>query len=128
MKYFRFLIRTAGWIAFGWILSSCSQNSHHEPEKKESEKLTISAESLAAAHIVVEPAAGGKIVRTLSLLGEIKPNGHNSVKVTAGVGGVVRELYAKAGDAVKAGDPLALLESREAAEAAAAEAAKGKKK
>jgi hypothetical protein len=95
MKNCRYWLQIVLWTILALSLANCGKDAKSLPEQKESEKLTISAESLSAAHIVVEPAAGGEIVRTLSLQGEIKPNEHNSVKVTAGVGGVVRDFTLK---------------------------------
>lgn len=100
----------------GFVFVHCENHEQSSPEQKASDKISISSESLEAAQIVVQPASGGEIVRTLALLGEIKPNSHNSAKITAGVGGVVRKFYAKDGDEVQVGAPLALLESRESAD------------
>lgn len=116
MKLRQFGLPIVWLLIFSFVFVQCENNEQSSPEQKASDKITISAESLEAAQIVVEPASGGEIVRTLALLGEIKPNKHNSVKITAGVGGVVREFYAKDGDEVQSGNPLALLESREAAD------------
>ncbi len=100
------------------LMPSCGKKADPAPQEKAENKLLVPAESLKAAQIEVQPAEGGEIVRTVSILGDVKPNGHNVVKVTAGVGGIVRELNVKPGDEVKPGTPLALLESREAAEVA----------
>lgn len=117
MKHFSaFLAIPLFLLAAG--MPACQKKTRPAAQESAENTIRVPAESLKAAQIEIEPAQEGEIVRTVSILGDIKPNAHNSVKVTTGVGGVVRELYVKPGDRVKKGDPLALLESREAADVA----------
>jgi len=88
------------------------------PDESKSMVLHVDAEKLKRTGVEVNPAGGGELVRSRPLLGNLVPNEHNIAKVAAGVGGIVRELPVKVGDLVKAGDPLAVVESREAADVA----------
>lgn len=70
--------------------------------------------------IRTEKAAPGKLDMAVELPGEVKVNRDRTARIVARVPGVVREAPANLGDIVKAGDVLAVLESRDLAEAKAA--------
>ncbi len=70
--------------------------------------------------IRTEKAAPGKLDMAVELPGEVKVNRDRTARIVARVPGVVREAPANLGDIVKAGDVLAVLESRGLAEAKAA--------
>ncbi len=106
-------------LAF-WALPAACGKDGADPgaAKGRSSELAIDAERLRRTGVEVTPAAGGELARTLPLLGNLVPNEHNTVKVAAGIGGIVRELPVKVGDVVKEGDTLAVIESKEAADVA----------
>lgn len=113
MIQFSFLFLLAGMIA------SCKESTPDPGATGgRSAELAIDAERLRRSGVEVSPAAGGELARALPLLGNLVPNEHNTVKVAAGIGGIVRELPVKVGDVVREGDPLAVIESKEAADVA----------
>ena len=71
----------------------------------------LSAEQMAAAGIRIAEAAPGAIDSGIELLGEVHPNGDRLAHITPRFPGIVREVRKNAGDAVRAGDVLAVIES-----------------
>ena len=69
--------------------------------------------------IRVATARSGSISVTTELPGEVRVNGDRMAHVAPRVGGVVLEVHASLGDSVRAGQLLAVLESRELADAKA---------
>ena len=98
--------------------AACDGGSPSRTDPSKGTELAIDAERLSRSGVEIVAATGGELVRTLPLLGNIVPNEHNTVKVVAGIGGIVREIPVKVGDVVKEGDPLAVIESKEAADVA----------
>ncbi len=82
--------------------------------------LTLSDRNLADAGIKIAVAGPGHIDLRSRLLGEVRLNGDRLAHVVPPVSGVVREVNVRVGDEVKAGQILAVLASRELAEARAA--------
>lgn len=70
--------------------------------------------------IQVSSATGGELEQTLTLPGQIVPNGDKLAHIVPRVAGIVSRVDKYQGDAVQAGELLAILESRELAEANAA--------
>jgi len=71
------------------------------------------------AGIRVAAAGPGEITRRVQLPGAVVPNADRLVRVPARVSGIVTELRHRLGDQVAEGDVLAIIESREIAEAKA---------
>lgn len=71
----------------------------------------VSAEQRAALEIEVATAAPGRIDAPVELLGEVEPNGDHLAHIVPRFAGIVREVRKVAGDSVRAGDVLALIES-----------------
>ncbi|TDH59708.1 efflux RND transporter periplasmic adaptor subunit [Dankookia rubra] len=69
--------------------------------------------------IRVQPVAGGTIVRNVHVPGTVVASGDRLVRVPARVSGIVAELHRRPGDQVAVGDLLAVIESREIADAKA---------
>ena len=69
--------------------------------------------------IRIETAGSGSIGLTVELPGEVQVNGDRMAHVAPRVGGVVDEVFASLGDSVRRGQLLAVLESRELADAKA---------
>lgn len=70
--------------------------------------------------IRVETASAGPVAVIIQLPGEVQVNGDRMAHVAPRVGGVVNEVHVSLGDAVRAGQLLAVLESRDLADAKAA--------
>lgn len=86
---------------------------HHEGE------IDISPALRREFGIEVSQAAGGRILRQLTLSGEVVLNADRVAHIVPRVSGQVREVHAHLGDKVRAGDVLAVIDSRELAEAKA---------
>lgn len=76
-------------------------------------RVTIPAATAADAGIATEVAGSAAIADVLQLGGRLFPNSERVREVTARFPGPVRSVYRSAGDIVKAGDRLALVESNE---------------
>ncbi|WP_437783886.1 efflux RND transporter periplasmic adaptor subunit [Sorangium sp. So ce1097] len=79
-------------------------------------KLRLSPAMIENAGIELLTAGPGKVAVTLRLPGEIALNAEGVAHVTPRVPGAAREVKKQLGDAVKKGDVLAVLDSRELAE------------
>lgn len=90
----------------------------HGNEKGEHEEgqVKLSPEARLNAKLEVRTAGPAKIAVTLSLPGELTLNADAVAHVTPRVAGTVREVKKNLGDAVKKGDVLAILDSRDLAE------------
>ena len=87
----------------------------HEGEHEDG-KVHLSAAQRQNAELELLTAGPGKVSVTVELPGEIALNADAVAHVTPRVGGTVREVKKQIGDAVKKGDVLAILDSRELAE------------
>ena len=70
--------------------------------------------------ISVAVAGPGKIANKISLPGEVNINADRLAHIVPQVSGIVRKIYKNLGDRVKAGELMAVLESRELADAKSA--------
>jgi membrane fusion protein, heavy metal efflux system len=74
---------------------------------------TIGAESAKAAGVVTEPAAPATLAETVAVYGQVKLNGNKIARATPRFAGVVHEARKSLGDAVKAGEVVAVIESNQ---------------
>ncbi len=87
----------------------------HEEDEEDGEEIVIHLD--AEAHSLELSTAGPGLIRlTTELPGEVQINGDRMAHVTPRVSGVVTEVRKSLGDSVKAGEILAVLESRELAD------------
>ncbi|MFA5180463.1 MAG: efflux RND transporter periplasmic adaptor subunit [Syntrophales bacterium] len=100
------------------------EKGNHGEEKKEehaNEKLVkLHNEDRKEFGIEVKEAGPGKLNLLVELPGEIKPNENRLARIVPRASGVVRSVLKNAGDEVRAGDLLAVLDSRELADTKAA--------
>lgn len=98
------------------------EHDSHEPEPMHSDEdhVLLSEDQIRALGVVVAEAGPGKLETTLTLPGEIILNDDAHALVTPYVSGYVREIRKRQGDAVRKGEVMAVLESRELADAGAA--------
>ena len=75
------------------------------------EFVRLSPEQLAAAGIEIAAAGPGAVDIGTELVGEVHPNGDRLAHITPRFPGIVREVLKNAGDPVRAGDILAVIES-----------------
>ena len=71
----------------------------------------LSPEQLAAAGIEIAAAGPGAVDIGTELVGEVHPNGDRLAHITPRFPGIVRDVLKNAGDPVRAGDVLAVIES-----------------
>lgn len=134
----RRILATLGALALLTTLAACSQGDadadsadakaeahgdDHEDESGNAEEgegehgetapeaVLLSPEQRAAAGIEVAAAGPGAIDSGTELLGEVHPNGDRLAHIVPRFPGIVREVRRNAGEHVKAGDVLAVIES-----------------
>lgn len=94
-------------------------HAHGEGEGGHAEegKIAMTAEQVEAAGIRVAPVGPGVLVNRVAVPGVLAASQDRLARVTARVGGTVAEVRKGLGERVAAGDVLALIESREVADA-----------
>lgn len=94
---------------------------HGEDEhENEAGLLVLSENAIRESGIEVAAAGGGELEQALRLPGEIVLNADKVAHIVPRVAGIVRRVDKNLGDEVQAGEVMAILESRELAEAKAA--------
>ena len=91
-------------------------HEHSEAEGEEGH-LKMTAEQIANQDIEVAKAGGGTLSRHILVPGTITPDADRIARVPARVVGTVAEMRKRLGDAVKKGEVVAVLDSREVADA-----------
>jgi cobalt-zinc-cadmium efflux system membrane fusion protein len=81
------------------------------------QKVKLTDEQIAAAHIDLVAVQGGTLARRLTVPGTILPHADRIAHVSVKLSGTVAELRKKLGDPVAKDEVLAILESREVADA-----------
>ncbi|WP_315986559.1 efflux RND transporter periplasmic adaptor subunit [Microvirga sp. Mcv34] len=101
--------------------STADEHGHAEGgeggEESKDGLLKLSPDQIAATGIQTAKAEGGTLARRLTAPGSIIPDADRIARVAAKVIGTVAELSKRLGDPVKKGEELAIIESREVAEA-----------
>lgn len=95
------------------------QGEHNGHDEHEEDALKFSSSELQEFNIKLAQAHAGVINKTLDLTGEVIVAPERLYHVVPRVAGVVREVYKYLGDHVKANDLLAVLSSRDLADAKA---------
>lgn len=80
-------------------------------------KIAMTAEQITAANIQVAMVGGGVLVSRVAVPGVLSANADRLARVTARVGGTIAEVRKRLGEPVAAGDVLAVIESRDIADA-----------
>lgn len=93
------------------------ETDDHAEHGDEAEGLRLTPEQRKRFGIVVQPAGPGTLANEVSLPGEIVFNQDRVVHVVPRVAGIAREVFKSVGDAVEADEVLAVIESRELADA-----------
>lgn len=123
-------IRGAGsWLLPGFALQAhepdvADKRGHsraHRPGQQHEESpegaIAISAERILAAQIELAPVGEGVLARRLTVPGVIMPDSNRIARIAAKVVGTVAQLNKQLGDAVAKDEVVAVLDSREVAEA-----------
>lgn len=87
--------------------------AHEGPEGM----ITMTTDQVKASQIAVMPAAAGRLIQQISAPATVMSDPDKVVRVAAKVTGTVTELRKRLGDPVKNGEIVAIIESREIAEA-----------
>ncbi len=96
-----------------------AQEAGHEHEHEHEEAVHLPPEVLEEFGIQLNRAASGKVMEVLHLTGEVTFAPDRLYHVVPQVAGIVRQVFKEVGDRADAGDTLAVLSSRELAEARA---------
>lgn len=83
-------------------------------------KVELAADAVKSAGIEIHAVGPREMVTTIEVPGEIKPDGTRLAHVVPRLQGVVIEVLKKAGDPVRRGDLMAVISSRELADAKSA--------
>ncbi|HZP70917.1 MAG TPA: efflux RND transporter periplasmic adaptor subunit [Pseudolabrys sp.] len=97
-------------------LSPASKPAEKLTEEKQG-NLALTIEQIAAAGIEVQAAGEGILARRIIVPGSIVPNADRIARVSVKLSGTIAELRKKPGDLVAKDEVLAVLESREVADA-----------
>ena len=95
------------------------EHDEHEEGHKEGLVIELSKEQIAELGIELATAIGGKIDVYVNLPGEVAINADRMAHIVPRVSGIVGEVKKKLGDAVKAGEVMAMIRSRDLADAKA---------
>lgn len=110
--------------AHGETEGHADADEHAEGEqseaKGESNLIAVTPDQLRAAGIETAPVTNSPLAGEVIASGQIVPSQASQAEVTARTPGVVTRLLVKPGDAVSSGTALAVIDSREVAEAQAA--------
>lgn len=88
-----------------------------EGEKTPEGLIKLTAEQVSAQEIEVAPVGGGALSRHIVVPGTIMPDADRIARVPARVVGTVAEMRKRLGDIVRKGEVVAVLDSREVADA-----------
>jgi cobalt-zinc-cadmium efflux system membrane fusion protein len=88
-----------------------------EPSDDHTQEIKLSDRQIEAGRFAVAPAAGGMIGKHITVPGSIIPSGDRTARVAVRLLGTVAELRKRVGDSVEAGEVIAVIESREVADA-----------
>jgi len=98
-------------------------DEHGHGEAHEEGHVSLSADAARSHGIEIATAAAGKIERTVTLPGEVRLDADRVAHIVPRVAGMVRDVRKKLGDSVAPGEVIAVLDSRELADAKAADLA-----
>lgn len=117
-KPIQFVLSAAGLFTKPSVPASSADPHGHgsKPEGPEG-VVVISAEQIATSRIDVQPAAAGALTRRITAPAVVMADPDRVTWVAAKVTGTVAELNKRLGDWVKKGEVVAVIESREVAEA-----------
>lgn len=106
------LLAAALWLAV--VLPAVASDAPPDPHPQD---VKLSDRQVEAGRFAVAPAGGGTIGSHIIVPGTVVPNGDRVARVAVRLMGTVAELRKRVGDPVEAGDVIAVIESREVADA-----------
>lgn len=96
--------------------AAAAAEEHHEGEEG---AVTMTAEGVRGAGILVQAVSVGGFANEILSQATVEAAPNGQAVLTARAAGAVTRIYKRLGDPVRAGEPLAIVESREAAQIAA---------
>lgn len=106
-------------LSDGEPVTAVAAAAEAEHEEGESGVVVIEAEAIQATGIVVQPVSAGGFAGEILTQGTVAATPGGEAVLTARAAGAVTRIYKRLGDPVRAGEALAVVESREAAQIAA---------
>ena len=113
----RILIATALWLGTALPLQAQAPPPAGQPAPHAPAIVKLSAQQIDAGKFAVEAVAAGALERRLTVPGSIVPSGDHIARIAVRLLGTVAELRKRLGDAVTVGEVVAIIESREVADA-----------
>lgn len=89
------------------------EHDDHDHDETSPHETTLPADSAARAGIAVETAGPAKLAETVAVYGQVKLNADRIARITPRFAGLVREARKSLGDAVAAGEVVALVEAND---------------
>lgn len=99
--------------------SVASEHAEGEHEEGEAGGLEMTSEAIRAAGIQIQPVSAGGFAGEILAQGVVAATPGGEAVLTARAAGAVTQIFKRLGDPVRAGEALAIVESREAAQIAA---------
>ena len=113
----RILIAAALWLGTALPLQAQAPSPAGQPAPHAQAIVKLSAQQIDAGKFAVEAVAAGALERRLTVPGSIVPSGDHIARIAVRLLGTVAELRKRLGDAVTVGEVVAIIESREVADA-----------
>lgn len=101
------------------VASVPSEHAEGEHEEGASSALEMTAEAIRGASIQIQPVSAGGFAGEILAQGVVAATPGGEAVLTARAAGAVTRIFKRLGDPVRAGEALAIVESREAAQIAA---------
>jgi cobalt-zinc-cadmium efflux system membrane fusion protein len=111
------MIRSRLLAAALWLAVALPAIASDAPTDAHPQEIKLSDRQVEAGRFAVVPVGGGMIGRHITVPGSIVPDGDRIARVAVRLLGTVAELRKRVGDLVEAGEVIAVIESREVADA-----------
>lgn len=111
------MIRSRLLAAALWLTAVLPAVASDAPSDTHPQDIKLSDRQVEAGRFAVAPVGGGMIGRHITVPGSIVPNGDRIARVAVRLLGTVAELRKRVGDQVESGEVIAVIESREVADA-----------
>lgn len=98
---------------------AATASAEHEEEAAHTDSLKVTPEAIQAAGISVTSISAGGLSSEILAQGSVVATPNGQAILTARAGGAVTRIFKRLGDPVKAGETLALIESRDAGQISA---------
>jgi len=100
-----------------WLAAISLAMAHEEHGEKHGSDIRLSEAQVEAGRFAIAPVGSGEVKQIVSVPGAIVPSGDRIARVAVRLVGTVSELRKRVGETVEAGEVIAVIESREVADA-----------